>query len=258
LQAAILSFSRYFSLPMEPGLLLRLRREVLSLKTPGEAGALGAAAAADKGLELSPQGLEDYAAAIEGFVRDRGASGGDQEGEAEKDARRNRAPPEDQERGAVAPEAKLPDGENLREKVLRKEAGLPLLGLLNRLPGREGQRWMVFPFTWSSGGIVFRISLRLVLDNNQHSGQRVTRLALDIQSDRRRWSFTLDKPGEAEAETRVSRSPPLPEAEAESLKAELRVLLGALGGSVNLSVEPEEPLFGDSRNDILLSINEEV
>jgi hypothetical protein len=252
LDAALLSFSRYFSLPLEPGLLLKLRREVLSLKKPGDAGALGAAAAAGKGVELSPRGLEEYAAAIEGFVRDQGDAGG------EKD-RRNRAPPEGEYGGKAAPvpEGEPPEGEELRERILRNEARLPLLDLLNRLPGREGRRWMVFPFTWSSGGLAFRISLRLVLDKPRYGSQRVLRLALDIQNDRRRWSFTLDKPGEAGAETRVSLSPPLPEAETESLRAELRDLLGALGGSLSLSLEPGAS-FEDSRNDTLLSVNEEV
>jgi hypothetical protein len=266
LQASILSFSRYFSLPLEPGLLLRLRREVLSLKTPGEAGALGAAAAADKGVELSPQGLEDYAAAIEGFVRDGGEAGGGRRGGAE--ARDERRPPAGEYPGEGAPEP--PSGKDLRERALRTEADLPLPGLLNRLPGREGRYWMVFPFTWSSGGVAFRISLRLLLESDRYTyddhnyidrnyidrnyiDQRVIRLALDIRGDRRRWSFTLDKPGTAGAETRVSLSPPLPAREWESLEAELR---GLLGGSVHLAVE--SPLFGDCKSDTLLSVNEEV
>jgi hypothetical protein len=254
LQAAILSFSRYFSLPLEPGLLLKLRREVLSLKTPREAGALGAAAAADKGVELSPRGLEDYAAAIEGFLRD---PGGDSRGSTgEKDERRNRASPEGEYPGKGVPEPELPEGGDLRERALRGEEDLPLLGLLNRLPGRDGRRWIVFPFTWSSGGVAFRISLRLLFNTDGYDDHRVLRLALDIRNERRRWSFTLDKPGEAEAETRVSLSPSLPEAAAETLRAELQDLLGPLGGS--LEIAGDSSLFGDSKNDALLSVNEEV
>ena len=85
LSTAILSFVRFFSLPLEKNLLLQLRRESLGPpgggKEPGlrEARALGAAAAADKGLSLDPQALEEYARAIignGGFGADPGGSEG--------------------------------------------------------------------------------------------------------------------------------------------------------------------------------------
>jgi hypothetical protein len=260
LSAALISFARYFSLPPEPALFLKLRREVLSLKTPREAGALAATAAADKGVELDPRALESYAAAIEGFGTEAGETHGENAdspgaGDQAVGGRSRGGDPGDEAGSAgFAP----PEGGDLREKVRQKEADLPLLGLLNRLPGRDKRRWQVFPFTWSSGGVEFHLSLRLALSDSRYGEHPISRLALDIQNDRRRWSFVLDKPGTEVAETRVTVYPPPPGMKGGSLRRELGELLGSLGGPVNLRFEPEEPLFGDCKNDILLSVNEEV
>jgi len=67
LSRAIVTFARFFSLPLEPKLLAALRREALGSRATGrEAAALAAAAAADKGINLSERALAEYAAAIKG------------------------------------------------------------------------------------------------------------------------------------------------------------------------------------------------
>ncbi|GHV74374.1 hypothetical protein AGMMS49940_16760 [Spirochaetia bacterium] len=81
LSSSLLSFMQFFSLPLDPKLIQRLRQEVLSLNLmPGDrirSGALAAAAAAGKGLTLSTEALEKYAAAIAGEERHGGSAGQD-------------------------------------------------------------------------------------------------------------------------------------------------------------------------------------
>lgn len=84
LSRSIITFARFFSLPLETKLLSALRQDALKamVKTPlkampgssggaaaqgtNQAAALGAAAAASKGIKLTEKALAEYAAAIEG------------------------------------------------------------------------------------------------------------------------------------------------------------------------------------------------
>jgi hypothetical protein len=136
----------------------------------------------------------------------------------------------------------------MREELLRDAGALP--SLLNQLPGADGRRWMVFPYRFYSRGVEFRISMRVALGPNPGA----VRLAVDICGEKRRWRFILDGSGEGPAEVRVSLSPPPADA---SLVEELRALLGESWAAA-VRFTGEEPWYADSRDDVLLSINEEV
>jgi hypothetical protein len=248
LSAALLSFVRHFSLPSEPALLSKLRREALSAKTPRESAALGAAAAAAKGLELNTAALERYAAAIDptldpgipGKAPGEGGSGGRREKHREEE----------------------PKGEDLQKKAAAREAEDPLLGALNRVPDRDGRRWMVFPFSYSAGDREFRVSLRILLAAERTPGKPdkplvnpVDCLAVDVAGGERRWLFMLNKPGRAGAETRLRTDPPLPEPLFRRFSGEIRSILGGWGGAC-LPAE-EGPFFIDAQG-ALSSVNEEV
>jgi hypothetical protein len=243
LSTAILGFARYFSLPLEGGFLRKLRREALSSGASAApqgraAAALAATAAADKGLGLSAGALEAYAAALDpGFPpEDPGEGGGEGRGR----------------RGGGA-SAKA--GE-IREKALQEDAASPLLGFLNRAPGKSGGRWVVLPFTFSDSGVTLRVSLRIRLRDRGLSGFEAERLALDIAAENRRWLFVLDqwvkdKPGRTAVYV-----DPLPEgASPGALEGGIR---DALGGEITLHWGAEIPAFGDARDETLPWIDEEV
>jgi hypothetical protein len=228
LSAVLLPFAHSFLLPLESTPLLKLRRQVLSAKTRREAAALGAAAAAAKGLELSPPALRRYAAAI-----DPGLFSGE-------------APGNDRERGDDPEESSLA-GE-LRKKAAALAREEPLLNTLNRVPAAGGRYWMVFPFTLSAGNARFNVSVRVLLTGKApDAAGRVERLAVDVAGERRRWLFILDKPGLAGAETRLCTEPPLGKAVFRGVAAELEAALGDWGGRVLQAADAGTALFPDAR-----------
>jgi hypothetical protein len=205
-------------------LISRLRREVLPLKAPREAAALAAAAAADKGLELSPQALEDYAAARAPGPPREDPSDGSQDGREHPGA---------------------PNPEELKKYPEQIDAKKPLLALLNSIPGKTGKHWIVYPFQFSSGDLRFRVSLRLL--SGDETGKGTVRAAVDIAGGARRWLFILNHPAAPEqgAETWVSLSPPPSRRERDTLIREIEAALGPLGGRVSLLAD-WEPLFADA------------
>jgi hypothetical protein len=243
LSRALLGFARFFALPLEPGLLHRLRREALapSSKPGGEGTALAAAAAAAKGLVLNGEALESYAAALDPGYRDPPEGepgGGHQNGRNSRDT-----PPEPGEIKKAAEEA---------------EAVSPLLRMVNRLPGKNRERWVVLPFSFASGGVAFKVSLRILLTCRGAYRYEAERLALDIMLESRRWLFVLHKPGEGPPRTDVCLYPPLEGESPEALEREIREALGPAGGAVTVTPPGETPFFADSRDETLRSINKEV
>jgi hypothetical protein len=248
LSSFLLSFIPLFSLPLDTKLIQRLRQEVLSLKIPEKAnldrirsGALAATAAAGKGLTLSTEALEKYAAVIAGEDTDGGGTGhgaGRQDGGSQTNGKRH------SEDG--------PSPEQLRDMVEKIEGRSPLLNILNKIPGKDGRRWINLPFSFSSGGVDFRVSLRLLLFNTNAILWEAECLALDIATESRRWSFTLENAGEgggtlreipvfARAVVRIHPPPKQPAA----LERSLRELLGTAAKEIILKGMTEEG--GDHR-----------
>jgi hypothetical protein len=273
LSAALVSFARHFSLPLHPALFTKLRREALSLKMPRESAALAAAAAADKGVELTPEALEHYTAAIDPDARRKQTGGQDREGSG--GARRDQnglpfspVPPESSGRDEAGDTSgrvslsEMPDVERLGKIPDDVDGKDPLLSLLNRIPGRDGERWMVYPFQVSAGGKRFMVSIRVT----DGSGKEDARLAVDVAGEERRWLFVVNRPVPysqgwgAETgiltEIRVSLWPPPGQRERELLEREIREALGPFGGRVSL--RDGEPLLAECRNEALFSVNKEV
>jgi hypothetical protein len=67
-----------------------------------------------------------------------------------------------------------------------------LLALLNKLPGKNGQRWVVLPFSFSEGGKEYTVSLRILLE----ADNQTARMAVDIAESEtgRRWLFAVNGP----------------------------------------------------------------
>ncbi|GHU16982.1 hypothetical protein FACS1894163_07320 [Spirochaetia bacterium] len=278
LSASIIAFVRYFSLPLNPALLAKIRRQSLGAEagnalpahSPGkgqapaagarspqsdlrilqvrEALSLAAAVAADKGVELSRDGLADYARSLSEPLTldpDQGRSAGDGRGEGSPDKGRNQ-------------DENPEDAESLRNKILQAEDQNPLLKLMNRLPGKNGQRWMVFPFSFEDQGRSFAVTLRILL--TPEGGAE--RMALEAVSEDRRWLFIADKPPNGRLQITGSFWPGGSPSEGGLLRRmekELADLLGISPEQVQLRNDEEFPLFApDSRAEALLSVNEEI
>jgi hypothetical protein len=261
LSTAIVSFARYFSLPMDPILLTRLRREVLSLNIPRESAALSATAAVDKGVKLTPEALEKYTAAIDPDARR------DQKGGQEKSGRDGLPPESSGEDGKGDKPSQvslsgIPDADELKKIRDDIDGNEPLLSILNSIPGKDGDRWMVYPFQVSAGGKRFLVSIRVTARN----GKEDARLAVDIAGEDRRWLFVVNRPACPQrrqgVETApfidawVSLWPPPGQRERETFEREIREALGPAIGRVIL--RDNESLLAECRNEALFSVNEEV
>ena len=228
LSHAIISFAKFFSLPLEPRLLLNVRKAsmaqpdsraptgqaaqihagadpaaILNSRQVGlsqQALALAALAAADKGVSLSPAALEEYAAAIDPDQQD--AHGGQPDGGGDAEdrggAQRDSSPEQRDERrsGTASADPAL----LLKERFCESVGSSPALDLLNRLPGRNGRRWLTFPLSFTENGVQFRVSLRILLDGDSGASYAVRRMSLDIaqrnceqSGAEQRWLFILDR-----------------------------------------------------------------
>lgn len=281
LSASILSFARFFSLPIKPESMAEIRRNVFinaaaeqqsKTLTPAEESApvlkqaaansassrealsLAAAAAEAKGAELQPKALEAYTQTI------------DPEFEKQRDA-------ENQHR-------KHQKGQNEKEKSLSKTGHIsasgikelametgkkdPLLAIMNRLPCKNGQRWIVLPFSFCDHGREFKISLRILLE----AENRVINMALDIaetgsKDKDRRWLFVLDDGHSVAPRHKVSHlsvylKPEYTAKEISSLTHEMSVFFDIPPERIKIKNSNESILTDSSGADDFYSINEEA
>ena len=196
LSASIISFARFFSLPIKPELLKHIRQQAFA-NTPNaeppntteaaknnapeagnvlknrEAFSLAASAAEGKGVELQPKGLEMYAQAIDPELRKK--QDGRQHGQRKKNDDEN-----DNDSGKVSSQktAAINAG-NLEKMALEGMERNSLLEILNKLPEKDGKRWIVLPFDFSDNQREFKVSLRILLETDK-TENRACCMALDI------------------------------------------------------------------------------
>jgi len=217
LSTSIVSFARFFSLPLKPNVLAVIRQQAFSstqqTATPQSAGnatltgtalnqsaatssafetseamkmrealSLAAAAAESKGVELNQKGLEQYAEAINPDLNNQH----EKEDRKEKKQNKNKNEQEDKTEINAA----------VLEKTVN-ECTPQLIEILNRIPGKNGQRWIVLPFNFSKDGNDFDVSMRVLLENEN----RAVRMAVQItesreqltgRNEKRKWLFVFD------------------------------------------------------------------
>jgi hypothetical protein len=213
LSASIISFARFFSLPLKPELMASLRRQSLSPETPApgrETLSLAAAAAESKGVELRPKGLEWFASAIDPDWRR-------QDGE-DRDRRERRHKKHEQEN--VPLKTRPLSAVGLKGMAL-ESAEKYSTAILNKLPGKNGQHWMVFPFDFDESGREFRVSLRILLSADKQPPNNVACMALDIAESERRWLFSMNPAKGKVGRLSVYLQPELPPKALESFIGEL-------------------------------------
>jgi hypothetical protein len=132
----------------------------------------------------------------------------------------------------------------------------PLLGILNRLPGKDGKRWIVLPFSLEGLDVCLRILL---------AGGRAELMGLDIRDEEEVWRFVLHPgipgPGGTDREPpwslEFSRSPAPGKGRIKAVERELADFLGLPAERIRAG-EGEAPVFAESRDWTLPSINKEV
>ncbi|MDR1098965.1 MAG: hypothetical protein LBL28_00640 [Treponema sp.] len=294
LSASILSFARYFSLPLSPEVLGKIRRDSFSPASEEarqgqdpQAAALAATAAAAKGLELSREGLAACALFLSGHWPadpegpEKNPAGPDQSGGGEDspgdtgggpsggeaggpgtEGQKNNGEPADLRGNPGAVGGGLDQPEVLREKVLEIEP--PLLSLLNRIPGKDGERWIVLPFTFTRDAVEYRLVLRIRMDDPLSNSVPGGRLALDIAAGAQdkpafRWLFMYDRPSGEAPRLKARFWPPERKKTLKSFQTDLSRLFMLHSKQIDLQNDEKIPVFApDCRSGVLPSVNEEV
>jgi hypothetical protein len=271
LSASIVTFARFFSLPLKPEMLSAIRRQAFSPQnappsassqsaaspeakdTSGstaakvrEALSLSAAAAESKGVELQQKALEAYAEAVDPELQKRQNSG------EQKKKRRDKDQNEKLKTSPITASA-------LEKTVLQSVQNNPLLDILNKLPGKNGQRWIVLPFNFPQDDPEYRVSMRILLD--EQTPNRAACMALDIAENAdtgRRWMFMLESANDKPVRLTCYLRHEFPPTAQSRLKRELSSLLQI--PSERVSVKNSEDSFPceSERGEQLPSIDEAV
>jgi hypothetical protein len=140
-----------------------------------DALSLAAAAIKDKGAEINPEKLETFAEAIDPDWQKRNSGHNSQEQRHKEQKKEDNAKAEVDTSNKTALSAS-----DIRTLALESTEKDPLLAILNKLPGRNGQFWVVLPFNFCESGREFKVSLRMLIDKENSSENNVKHLSLDI------------------------------------------------------------------------------
>jgi len=278
LSSSIVSFARFFSLPLKPEQLAAIRRQAFAplpaltaaeatqsdtvkqtmadnavVAKNREALCLAAAAAESKGVELQPKGLEAYAEAVDPDWQRRQDSGG------QNRRQRNKNQDEQKDGDALFKSGSV-NASSLEKMAMEAAKKNPLLHIMNRLPGKDGRRWIVLPFDFRENGRDFRVSMRILLENEYASNHAVC-MALDIAESGdagRRWLFMLESANDEAMRLTACFQGELSSGEQFRLKRELSELLKIPPERVFVKKAAESFPCESQRGDMLPSIDEAV
>jgi hypothetical protein len=151
--------------------------------------------------------------------------------------------------------------EELKRQVSAVLGKGPVPDFINRIPGKNGRRWIVVPFSFSGDGFDLRSSFRISLPDPDDKGVGTGNFAADIAVFRekklsRRWFFLLEGTcaGEFKAK-RADFSVTPPVSGSKILIRELAKLFNLPGDKITLNKKGN---FADSRNDLLRTVDEAV
>jgi len=298
LSSAIISFARFFSLPLKPQLLADLRRyafmpntanqssaanaltektlpanvnamkdanDALSSEKTRQAFSLSAAAAESKGVELSPKGLESYAEAVDPDSR--------RQDENNQRRRKNREQNEQEEKTIKTESVKKQKqgessanqfftADSIKKMSLEYAEQNPILEILNRLPCKNGQRWIVLPFNFEEGEKNYSVSMRVLLDDNKSLNHAVC-MALDIlesaeSTPDKRWLFVMDSVNDKPMRVSVYLQDELSQKNNSMFKSELSKLFNIPLEHINIKNTTEPFPYEASFADNFTSIDEVI
>jgi len=310
LSSSIISFARFFSLPLKPQMLADIRRQafshntfldnalshnakqniqrsasqavpssqltqqntginsVVNLPAQGEAQAqaaiqrkrealsLCAAAAESKGVELSPKGLESYAEAVDPDSR---RQNGQRQDRQKKEKSDNEEKP--------SQKTEVITGDSLKKAAIDYLEKDQLMEILNRLPVKNGQRWVVLPFDFSEGANEYFVSMRILLDDEKTVNRAIV-MALDIVikssihknevEKEKRQLFILESSNERLTRLCVYLWQTLPEKEHHQIKKELAKIFNISNERVFIKTSEEPFPYEESCGESLPSFDEAV
>jgi hypothetical protein len=274
LSASIITFARFFSLPIKPEVMAAIRRQAFTqvsgettqdeaLKQTAEsklqltakyrdALSMSAAAAESKGVELSPKGLEAFAEAVDPELRGRKDNG------RQNREKHNKEQEEKKEENTAVKPVNI-NASSLEKTALEYFKKDRLLDLLNKLPGKNSQRWIVIPLDFSQNGKEYRVSLRIQLEAqvSNHCGM----MALDIVeagSPESRVSFVLEAVNNQPVKLSVYSKPACFLQEHKPLKRELSKLLEILEDQVYFQPCDDSILCAGCNERFLTPVDEAV
>ncbi|WP_461247785.1 hypothetical protein [Treponema sp. R6D11] len=293
LSSSVISFARVFSLPLKPQLLADLRRHALpppasntsqntnqssatatATEAPNpsfatektrQALSLSAAAVESKEVELTPKGLESYSQAVDPDSR--------RQDDDRQRRRHNREQDEQEEKNSFKTEsAKKPQygevsspqltADSLKKMFLEKEKQTPLLEVLNRLPCKNGQHWIVLPFDFEEADKNYNVSMRILLDDKRSSNPAVC-MALDIletaeATPDKRWLFVTESANDKPMRLSVYFQDELSQKAHSKLKSELATLFNIPLEHINIKNMTEPFPYESSFAENFSSIDEAV
>lgn len=264
LSSSLISFFKFFSLPLDAQVLKQVRRGVLSssgnLGKSADSAALAGSAAFDKGVSLSDDALKEYAAAIDPAERNNSHNNrSDQDSNAGSGFEQHH---QDNHQNQHENDEKTPRKEDIRKLIDEIDAGSSLLGYLNKISGKNNQKWIVLPFNFTSGTVDFSVSLRILLNMKDDLHHSLERLAVDVVrntlKNERRWFFLISKENNNSYNAQIAVNPALNKTEQTALLKELNEILGDFVANISFIDESVIELFPDSRNDSVISVDEEV
>jgi hypothetical protein len=298
LSSSIISFAKFFSLPLKPQLLTDLRRYAfaphgvphsqtanqssasanasatkgnlantnaagdttasLSAEKTRYALSLSAAAVESKGVELTQKGLESYAQSVDPDSRrqdgdrQRRRRDREQDEQTEKTSSKTEAVKKSQHGESFSPQPFTADG--FKKMSFEYVEQNPLLKILNRLPCKNGQRWVVLPFDFDEGEKNYSVSMRVLLDD-EHSVNHAVCMVLDIletenSDNERRWLFVTESVNDKPLRVSVYLQHELSQKNHSKFKNELSNLFNVPSEHINIinSAEPfpYESSFADN------------
>ena len=276
LSASIVSFARFFSLPLKPDILAEIRRQAFAgtpvenqrndaaeKSAPGrgefsdavaknrQALALAAAAAESKGVELQQKALESFSEAIDPDWRRRRDDGGRERERRDKDKWQK------EESNQFKLEAL--SASSLKKNAVEFAEKNPCLNVLNRLPDKDGRRWIVLPFYFSENGVEARVSMRILLEKKQNRACQMALDVADINSGEKSWLFSFEASGNQISRLSVFIKQDLSLKERLALGLKLSRLIGIPSERVSVKKRDDDfPSESCLERDLLPAINEAV
>ena len=248
LSIALLIITRFFSLSQNPELMKSLRREILGSgnasspdnsaeNTALETELMARVLAADKGVVLSSAALKHYAAFL-----------GTPETLAGQAAIPLTPAKTQDEKGEPQDEESEPTAEELRIMACEQADNDELLALLNAIPGKNRQHWLIFPFIIKVKGTELKVFIRL-LKRELVSLRDDGFIIIDISGPKRQWRcFLKENDGNFSADIRVypeyrPRALRLLQKEAERVLGEAKGPFGNFKGFDEVLIRNSEQAF---------------
>jgi hypothetical protein len=206
-----------------------------------QALSLAAAAAESKGVGLDSKGLEMYAEAVDPDWRRQRDSDGQKKKQRDKNG-------DDDEAAPLS--ANHVTGSVIEKAALESAEVNPLLYVMNKLPGKNGQQWIVLPFKIKieEDGRDFHISIRILLEQGQGNQARNTlrHMAVDIVETgdaknvpENRWLFNFEQENNKLGKLSVFIQQNIPVKTCAKIKNELSRLLDIPSEKVIIKASPE-------------------